>query len=67
MSSDATKRMRELMRKLRRQGFIVTVANSGHFRVEAPDGSACQVSQTPGSSSGVRTQIARLKRIGYQP
>jgi predicted RNA binding protein YcfA (HicA-like mRNA interferase family) len=59
--------MRQVVRKLKKQGFAVDQAPNGHYRVEGPDGQRTQVSFSPGSSSGVRTQIQRLKHIGFVP
>lgn len=67
MSADVTKYMRELMRDLSKQGFEVSVARSGHYRVQAPTGATCHVAVTPGSRRSVLNQITRLKRIGYLP
>lgn len=67
MSSGSVKAMREIVRKLRKQGFHVQQVPNGHYKVVAPSGDQTQISFSPKSPAGVREQIRRLKRLGYQP
>lgn len=59
---------KRLIRDLRRQGFTVSMAGSGHWKVYAPNGVyVTTMAQTSGSWRGARNEIARLERAGYLP
>ena len=56
---------RALLRRLRKQGFAIRLAGSGHWRVTGLNGATVTVASTP--SSGRRSYLntrADLKRIG---
>lgn len=54
----------QVLRKAKKAGATVERANNSHWIVTSPSGESVQVSFSPGSDAGVRTIIARLRRIG---
>lgn len=63
----STKDTRQLIRRLRRQGFRVRFGGSGHYRVTGPDGQTITMPSTPSSYRGLRNALAWLRRIGARP
>lgn len=58
---------KRLIRDLRRQGFTVVLANSGHWKVYDRAGAyVTTMAQTSVSWRGARNEIARLERAGYR-
>jgi hypothetical protein len=59
------KDVRQLLARLRRQGFTWRVGGSGHYRVKAPGGDTVTVASTPsrGGRALANTRAA-LRRIG---
>lgn len=61
----SAKETKQLIRRLRDQGFTVQLAKSGHYRCTGPGGDTVTIPATP--SSGGRSyanQRARLRSIG---
>ncbi|MDX3570801.1 hypothetical protein [Streptomyces sp. ID05-47C] len=55
---------RQLLAKLREQGFTVRRGGSGHYRVSAPCGETVTVPATPKSWRSLRNTRAELRRFG---
>jgi hypothetical protein len=63
-----TKEIRDLLSRLRKQGFLVARVQNGHWSVINPDtGQSCQIPHSPRQSRGVLNATTRLKRIGFDP
>lgn len=60
----STKDMRQLLRRVRSQGFTWRRARSGHYRVRAPDGREVTVASSPRGSRALRDARADLRRLG---
>jgi hypothetical protein len=58
------KDFRQLLDKVREQGFDVRLGGSGHWVVTSPDGGVTSVSQTPSGGRALANTKARLRRIG---
>ncbi len=59
------KDVKQLLARVRKQGFGVRVGGTGHVRVTAPDGATVTLSATPRSRGLAKTR-ADLRRIGAQ-
>lgn len=55
---------RQLLAKLREQGFEIWRGGSGHFRAKAPCGETVTVPATPRSWRSLRNTRAELRRFG---
>lgn len=62
----SSKDFRQLLDKVRAQGFDVRLGGSGHYIVTSPDGGVTSVSRTPGGGRALANTRARLRRIGAQ-
>jgi len=60
------KEVARIIRELRRQGFEVVMAQSGHWKVRDPDGRLITtLPASPGEYRGFRNAIAILRRAGF--
>lgn len=61
------KDVRQLLRRLHRQGFTIRIARSGHYRVTGPCGGVVTVASSPhGGRRSLANARAALRRIGAQ-
>lgn len=59
------KDIQQLLRRLRRQGFTIRHARSGHYRISNPTGTTVTVASTPHAGRRAHHNIrASLRRIG---
>ena len=58
--------IQSLLRVLRKEGAIITLGKSGHYKVKHPDTRrSVHISATPKGSRTVNNEVARLRRIGF--
>lgn len=55
--------VKQLLKRVRKQGFAVRVGGTGHYRVTSPGGDTVTLAATP-RSSGLARARADLRRIG---
>jgi predicted RNA binding protein YcfA (HicA-like mRNA interferase family) len=60
----SSKDTRQLLTELRKQGWAVKLAGSGHWRVTSPSGETITVPATPQSWRSLRNTRAELRRAG---
>lgn len=64
----ASNDVKELIAHLRKQGFTVALARSGHYQVTSKDGAHVQIPATPSDRRSLLNVRSRLKhKLGYDP
>ena len=63
----ASKEVRQLIKKLERQGFDVDPSKSGHYKVRKNGRLITTLAGTPSDSRSLKNAMAVLKRAGFQP
>lgn len=57
--------MNEVVKALKREGAIVTITASGHYKVRNPETKrSINISASPSNPKSVLTDVARLRKIG---
>ena len=63
----ATKEVRELLAKLKAQGWRVEPTKRGHFAAYAPSGRGIvHIAGTPGDVRSLKKTVSQLRRFGYK-
>lgn len=60
-------RARDLVRKLRKQGFDIEHTRRGHLKVSRDGGPFVIMPSTPSEYRGMKNAESLLKKIGYKP
>ncbi|OEV11952.1 hypothetical protein [Streptomyces nanshensis] len=63
----AHKEVRDLIRKLERQGFTVKLAKSGHYKIYKGSQLLGTLPATPSDARSLKNAVAALKRAGFRP
>lgn len=63
----ASKETRELIKKLKRQGFEVEPTKGGHYTVRKDGRRVATLAGTPSDGRSMKNVLAALKRAGFQP
>lgn len=57
--------MRQLLRRVEKQGFATENTNGGHLKITSPDGKPIFASSSPSDGRAIKNLIAQLRRAGY--
>lgn len=57
--------MRQLLRRVEKQGFATENTNGGHLKITSPDGKPIFASSSPSDGRAIKNLIAQLRRVGY--
>jgi predicted RNA binding protein YcfA (HicA-like mRNA interferase family) len=57
--------MRQLMRRVEKQGFTTENTNGGHVKITSPDGKPIFASSSPSDGRAIKNLISQLRRLGY--
>lgn len=60
------KDVRQLIRRLRKQDFVVRPTDNGHFKVSRPDGDFVIMPSSPSDWRSMKNATVRLRKIGYR-
>ncbi|MFE1785623.1 hypothetical protein ACFW9F_24380 [Streptomyces sp. NPDC059506] len=63
----ANKEVRQLLKKLARQGFDVELTRNGHYKVYWDGRFVGTLAGTPSDHRSLKNSVANLKRAGFQP
>lgn len=59
--------MAELLRETRKQGFVVSKSQGGHYIFVSPQGSRAIGPSTPSDSRSISNTVADLRKLGFEP
>ena len=62
-----SKEVKQLVKKLKAQGFECIPTSNGHIRVFKDGNRVTTISSTPSKRSSIRHAITQAKRYGFQP
>ena len=57
--------MRQLLRRVEKQGFATENTNGGHLKITSPEGKSIFASSSPSDGRAIKNLIAQLRRVGY--
>lgn len=57
--------MRQLLRRIEKQGFTTQNTSGGHLKITSPDGKPIFAASSPSDRRAMKNLIAQLRRLGY--